>query len=623
MATETTLWDISDNRPEKIIYAPEGIENEQIVSSLMHGYDLSKLQEAAYEVRENFKKYKLVALDKDGKKYEPAPIALMFSNKKKLKKDYAAYLAIMKHTNNFSLYYEEWSKPVKELFKQTAANHYILHTDATMILGEPSIKESRYFWDDPEINQKLDNWYGTIEAKAPITNKNTYEHSNYYLELADNSYYVLTLPSLFPELMNIEKCEELPDAEAYKTYSGENTIFTVVPIMSSLFDSGQLNLGRNKLPASEVKKTSKLLKLPEFFTDDNKYFSNICASFVLNFYTIYRMDLYNNDMTETQDLLKDLFKNLNEMQEYLMPILLPHITGLRKNLFNYCSCGYLINILQSVLKKFHKEEWLPIDKLLFHCRVSPQKTESQFLLFYSSDLFKTKFCNDYDGKEIYCDDIIQELTYPYLKAALFMMAAFGFVEIAYKEKPDEGATSYYDTLAYVRLTNLGLYALDIKRKYVRTKEAEIHYFELDTEHLIIKSLVDNNPYESLLSNMSTAISKKMYKVSYESFLNGCEKLQDINSKIDFFKEYISSQDLPDNWIQFFKDIKKRCKPMKAPKKKYSLLQIPTDDKELQHIILTEPTIRKYTLKAEGFILLVETNYKSKVVEALKKYGYLI
>lgn len=623
MATETTLWDMSDKRPEKIIYAPEGIENEQIVSSLMHGYDLSKLQEAAYEVRENFKKYKLVALDKDGKKYEPAPIALMFSNKKKLKKDYAAYLAIMKHTNNFSLYYEEWSKPVKELFKQTAANHYILHTDATMILGEPSIKESRYFWDNPTINQKLDNWYGTIEAKAPITNKNTYEHSNYYLELADNSYYAQTLPSLFPELMNIEKCEELPDAEAYKTYSGENTIFTVVPIMSSLFDSGQLNLGRNKLPASEVKKTSKLLNLPEFFTDGNKYFSNICASFVLNFYTIYRMDLYNNDMTETQDLLKDLFKNLNEMQEYLMPILLPHITGLRKNLFNYCSCGYLINILQSVLKKFHKEEWLPIDKLLFHCRVSPQKTESQFLLFYCSDLFKAYFCNDYDGKEIYCDDIIQELTYPYLKAALFMMAAFGFVEIAYKEKPDEGATSYYDTLAYVRLTNLGLYALDIKRKYVRTKEAEIHYFELDTEHLIIKSLVDNNPYESLLSNMSTAISKKMYKVSYESFLNGCEKLQDINSKIDFFKEYISSQDLPDNWAQFFKDIKKRCKPMKAPKKKYSLLQIPTDDKELQHIILTEPTIRKYTLKAEGFILLVETNYKSKVVEALKKYGYLI
>ena len=269
-------------------------------------------------------------------------------------------------------------------------------------------------------SQKLGNWYGTKEAKAPIPNKNTYGRSNYYLELADKSYYVKTLPILFPELMNIEKCEELPDAEAYKTYSGENTIFTVVPIMSSLFDSGQLNLGRNKLPASELKKKSKLLNLPEFFTDGNKYFSNICASFVLNFYTIYCMDLYNNDLTEKQDLLKDLFKNLDEMQEYLMPVLLPHITGFRKNMFDYCSCGYQINVLQSVLKEFHKEGWLPIDKLLFHCRVSPKNTESQFLLLYYSDLLKANFCNEYDGKELFCDDTIQELTYPYLKCSCYL-----------------------------------------------------------------------------------------------------------------------------------------------------------------------------------------------------------
>ncbi len=29
-----------------------------------------------------------------------------------------------------------------------------------------------------------------------------------------------------------------------------------------------------------------------------------------------------------------------------------------------------------------------------------------------------------------------------------------------------------------------------------------------------------------MGNMATAISKKMYKVSYESFLSDCEKLQD-------------------------------------------------------------------------------------------------
>ena len=203
-----------------------------------------------------------------------------------------------------------------------------------------------------------------------------------------------------------------------------------------------------------------------------------------------------------------------------------------------------------------------------------------------------------------------------------MLSAFGFVEIAYREQPAANATSYYDGLEYVRLTNLGLYALGIKRKYEHTAASDVKYFELDTQRLIIKALTDANPYESLLGNMATQISKRMYKVDYETFLAGCEKQQEVNAKIDFFKRYVCDAP-PANWLQFFESIKKRCKPMKAPQKKYALLQIPADDKELQRIILSDPVIRKYTLKAEGFILLVEITNKSKVEDALKKYGYLL
>lgn len=96
----------------------------------------------------------------------------------------------------------------------------------------------------------------------------------------------------------------------------------------------------------------------------------------------------------------------------------------------------------------------------------------------------------------------------------------------------------------------------------------------------------------------------------------------ITNKINLFRDYICKEP-PANWEQFFKELENRCKPMKAPQKKYTLLQIPAGNKELQRIILTDPTIRKYTLKAEGFILLVESNNKGKVVEALKKYGYLL
>lgn len=623
MATETTFWDMDDKRPEKVIYIPTSSEKTFDETILDRYNSTNQLQEEAYKLRDTLKKYKLIAIDKNGQKYEPEPIKLMYSNQKKLKKDYVTFIAIIRNSKNFFLFYNEWSERMQKLFKKILLEHYVFNEEATKILGETYIKKSSsYYWEAPTVNEKLINWVSTGIAKAPISRKKAYDQRDYYLYLNSTSKYTELLPKIFPEKMKLEKLEELPHAESYKTYCGEANIFTAFPIMSSLFDSDQLNIGRNKLPASDQKKAAKLINLPEFFNDGNKYFSNLCASMVLNIYTIYCNNLYNNDLDKTQVLLKDIFKNLDECQEYLLPILMPHFTGFRKTICECCSCGSTILNIQAVLRELHTYRWIPVETLNMYCRLNAEYAEDNYLMFYTSDLEKVTLHNEYDGKDVYLSNLLEEITRPYIKAVLFMMAAFGFVEIAYREKPAEGATSYYDGLEYVRLTNLGLYALGIKRKYIRTQQDDIKYFELDTERLIIKSLIDNNPYESLLGNMATAISKRMYKVSYESFLNGCNKLQDINSKIDFFKNYICKE-LPDNWEQFFKEIKNRCKPLKAPQKKYSLLQLPSDNRELQRIILTDPTIHKYTLKAEGFILLIETSNKGKVTDALKKYGYVI
>ncbi len=622
MAEETSIWDMPDNRPEKIIYVP--ILGEKIYQETLLSRQLSAeaAKEKAYDLKQELKKYKLVAFDEKGKKYTPDPIKLMYSNQKKLKKDYISFIVIIEHPNNFSLFSETWSEPVKELFRKAIKEHYVYHKDATKILGESSIqKNSRFYYADYEPSNKIKRMYRTITAKAP--EKRTYDNRDYFLSLtSDSSIYRNMLPKIIPGLDKMEQCGNLPHAEEYKTYSGEKNIFTVFPILSSMFDNNLLNIGRAKLPANELKRAAKLISLPEFFDDGNKYFSNVCASMVLNIFTVYCEDWYDNDLKETHALLKDLLQNADEYQENLLPVLMPHFTGFRKTLTDCCSCGSIITNLCSILKDNYKYGWLPIEKISYLCRTNPNYGESSYLMFYASDLNKVTLHNDYDGNDIYLSNFLHEVTRPYVKAVFFLLAAFGFVEIAYREKPAEGATSYYDGLEYVRLTNLGLYALGIKNKYVRTKEADIKYFELDCDRLIIKSLVDNNPYESLLGNMATAISKKMYKVSYESFLSGCEKLQDITAKIDFFKDYICDTP-PTNWKQFFKELKDRCKPMKEPQKKYSLLQIPSGNKELQRIILGDSVIRKYTLKAEDFIILVETANKSKVVDALKKYGYLL
>lgn len=89
-----------------------------------------------------------------------------------------------------------------------------------------------------------------------------------------------------------------------------------------------------------------------------------------------------------------------------------------------------------------------------------------------------------------------------------------------------------------------------------------------------------------------------------------------------FRDYICKEP-PANWEQFFKDIKSRCNPLNITKKKYIVMEIPTNNKDLQRIILSDPIISKYSVKAEGYLLLVEVSNRIKVAAALKKYGYLL
>ena len=114
----------------------------------------------------------------------------------------------------------------------------------------------------------------------------------------------------------------------------------------------------------------------------------------------------------------------------------------------------------------------------------------------------------------------------------------------------------------------------------------------------------------------------MYKVTPESFLKDCNSKKDIENKIALFKDYICDAP-PTNWKSFFKQMLERCNPMLKPKKKYLLLQLPAENKELQRIVLSDPKIRKYILKAEDYHILVEQDNYKKFCDILLKYGYLL
>lgn len=618
---------MSNNRTEREIYMPTSEERTELEKEA-NRYTTAEIKCMASPYRKFAKQYHLYAIDKQGKKYYPAAIEGVLTKETTFKSDWIAFYSIMSHPNNYHILLDQLSERELALLRAVLLNQVVNNEEANSILGTECFQKEEGYWSNRyKLNKNLKVCFNEAYAKGLKQEKYGSYHITVPYVIAYEETYQRLLPILFPELKEMTLIEDLPqeDSASLTIYSGEANIFTLLPMLSSLYESKQIEMGKSKVTASTIKKAAKILQPNEFFKNDDKGTECIAANFLINSYCLYRSThKYKKDSEKNEDLIKDILFCNNHQSPILIPILLPHISGFRKIQLEYGRGNYLFTDIQTALLTLDEYGWIPINKLCFRARTFGRESIRHFVLLSSYEFDKMTLVNNFYNTEVFIDGILREITYPLVKSYLFMMAALGLVEIAYKEVRHftDKATSCFDGLKYVRLTNLGKYALGLNKEYVRTKQKDIKYFELDKESLIVKSLAEVNPYESILTSMGKAISKKMYKLSYETFLDGCASKSDITNKIQLFHDYICPNP-PVNWEQFFKDMEDKCKLMKAPQKKYSLLQIPSDRKDLQRILLSDPEIRKYSIKAEGYILLVETNNKNKVVEALKKYGYLL
>lgn len=627
MATESTLWQLKDNRQEVQINIPSEKEIHSIEDKIKTK-NLGEIQELVGPYLKFARKYRCYAIASNGQKYYPAVTEKPFNGLKMLKKDWVAFFALLHHYSNFMVFYQkEMSIAEKILFQKVLTQHFVSEEEAKLILGkEVTEKTDRYWSYTKQPKGKLKLWY-VIETYQSTNVKHGYHSLGSYLVLKNISLYHELLPVIFKEMTENPVYKEIPndDVDKLTTYSGEEFIFTALPILDSLFDAGQIEFGKSKVLVTAIKKAAKTLNMREFFPQGDKTSSILAITFLVNSYCLYYVThAHKPSKKNPENLLKDMLLTNNHCDSILIPLLLPHLKGFMKSYMGNVSGRGLIYDLISTLKALKKQGWINVDQLCFATRTHSWQSENNFLLIDSYDFDKMLITNNYTQKNLYVSDIIREMTIPFIKSYLFMLASMGFVEVAYQEvtPQDKGTVSYFDGLKYVRLTNLGKYAIELTTKYVRTQQPDIQYFEADPHELIVKSLVENNPFDSILANMAERISKRMYKVSFESFLKDCNTKKDLENKISLFEEYVC-QNPPAIWGGFFEIMLNRCHPMQKPKKKYLLMQIPPLNKALQRAVLSDPDIRKYCLKAEDCHLLVEQDNYKKVCDALKRYGYLM
>lgn len=253
---------------------------------------------------------------------------------------------------------------------------------------------------------------------------------------------------------------------------------------------------------------------------------------------------------------------------------------------------------------------------------------------YSSGL-KEKISKAGEYREIVVKPIVQ--------GSLFLFAAMGLVEIAYDMPPessriqDKKFISIFGGIQGFRLTALGAYLLGITKSYTPVAEPDGEKSErgrvvLD-EHRLLASLTGRNPGMELMlqeymsplarNNAGTPTEQtagvKLYQMDARSFLRNCSKAADVKKKIERFKKRIG-ENLPVVWEEFLLSIAAKIEPLKE-EQNYRVFAIKSSS-DLAGLIVRDPVIKKFVLKAEGYKILVRADDVGAFRRELEKHGYL-
>ena len=571
------------------------------------------------------------AYDHGNETEEPHIITLFRASKIHKKEEWEKLLALFLTPRNFFLIFTNMPQKEIDLWRETVRNGYFIDSEVDKMMGTKCFKQSGWYSEKGSLIEPLNHYFSVIYRKANSEKDGFYRKQASFIYV-EPIYQKALLREFFPDLATVTGTDTLPSDASLTRYNGENTIFAKLPILGTLYEGKMLPHYIGKLPAATVKKAQKMMALPDFFkTYPSGAQAQLSATLLLNYYVFFRCLLGRKKLpTDPAELAKSFFNQTfvqTPYNDFTLPVLMPHIKGIKKSKLEPYNFTYVIGCLFDLLRKHHAKKWLSAEQLIMGIRTMDDPLDESFLLvstYFIDDMDMRNGFIESKGKNSYIHpgNIIRQLCEPFVKAVLFTLSTLGIVEVAYRE-PKEGDTSPYDGLQYVRLTELGKYALDITGSYTpQLSENNTSAFELDDQRLLIKVTDEKSPFVPLLADYADSISPTLYSVSYETFLNGCSTRFDVEQKTKMFAHYICKKQ-PPVWKQFMADVAKRCNPFGIPSDNYILLTIPKDDTELQRLVLGTPSIRRYVLKAEGYMLMVKKDDLAKLSKAMRKYGYIM
>lgn len=620
MADETLV------KTEKII----DLSNQEaiIVSrDILSSHTITEIKYLVKYLLNSLNYIRYVAINENNHNYVPDVIKLCATKKQCLKAELLNFASLFFNEDNFHLFLETLPDNVRAIWIAAADKIFLSEKEANELLGEECVIDT-HRWHQVGVCNTLG------EGIFKITSSERFDYS-------DNNTYYLTFKSYWLRELTyrcshhtLKDCQTAVLPDKLTVFNAEADLFQEIPILNNLRESGMLTLGRTHFFTAKLRKALDKARINNFNLNEKstKYYEETLRSYYLIItYLLTCERTYDHVINSASplQLIQLCVKYVFDHTSKFCKLFLPHITCIDRDYdYSHRNTNRLMRSFERSLLTLKSSMWVSIEQVLYQTRCFfDNKTYVSILIQEPTSYYNIGFkLHDKNADEpIKYDEIITRVTYQSIKSVLLAMASWGIIEIAYDPTTTGNGPSYLtDALRYVRLTNLGKYVLGEAKSYqlpatmVNTRKD----FELNTDRLLIKVLNPNSKGSFALEKIAAPITSQLYRTNFSVFLKECNTKDDIVKNIDLFKKYIANEP-PQIWEDFFNAMLERTNALKKVRTSYITRSIDAKDKELQDIILHDPNIKQYILRAEGYVVLIEQAHLNDVNNILKTYGYTI
>jgi len=515
----------------------------------------------------------------------------------------------------FHLFVKTLPLHIQQLFEILLWQEYLHISEAEKLTGTTLIRwpANRTYYSRPQITPGL-YIFGVKELK--------------YWSGAENWDFIIFLPKVLKEII----IEYYPKPEHYyfipvdnientwNLFNGEMQILQEMPSIVSYHLQGNIKYTNSGRPNdASINKMRKSLTVAEFYGADA--LKNMRLQFIAGMlFNVKIKDINVNNV----DLLKTLFTGHYE-SIYIPQLLLTHLKGWA-HAEKYLHDNTAFTLLLELLKKLPRGKWISaanIHNYILFRSIKIKAIEDFVINNYIYFEAESRYGGLAKMSVSSNSNLLAHL--PYINGSLFLLAAFGLLEINYSEinisKLNETYYSPYDGLQYIRLTALGEYILGITNSYEETYAPPQNKLYLGQDNMTILAEGDLNITDVMLANYTVKEGPGRYRVTSAIFFKDCKTRKSIDEKIQRFKKTIGTA-IPKYWESIFTEWQKNAGKVNE-RSLITVFKIPPEDKALQNAIAKDVVLKNAIYKAEGFHIIVEPDNMATFKSRLKELGYFI